>query len=300
MHHFVHALAASLWLALPAFAAPEPQDCSAFPYLAELVVQIDTLETTRTQAATLTAALRIEELRNKIPTSHMRTRLEDLGLSRHLNEVTAFRVRLGALSRIARTGGRDGLQPYLFGSGFQQSKQHIRELLDRICDDIPSTDPSRAAWREITLWSGTGLAARPPLAVTAGFGLLTFCVAMLAALHSYRRWRRRRDKRIGKRVACNIPVSVSCQGAAQQTALVDISHGGANLAHRLGLHVGQSLGLEFGETRVGAQVMWANDKFAGVKFERVLSSREMAAAFKHQPGPATRRNEKRGARLGTA
>ncbi len=300
MHIHVYALAASLWLAFPAFATPEPQECSEFPNLAELIEQTDIIEASQSETTAITAALRIEALRKKILTSHMQTRLQELGLSRHLAEVTAFRVRLGALARIARTSGRDGLRPYLFGSGFQQSKQHVRELLERLCADMPSTAPSRDAWREITLWTGTPLSSRPSFMMATGIGLLTLAVLLLATLHSYRRWRQQRDKRIGKRVACDIPVQVSIAGQTQHSTLVDISRGGANLAHQLGLKTGQTLKLTFGETQLKAQVMWANDKFAGTKFERILNNRELSVALKSQRASTRPQKQKRGAQWGTA
>jgi len=234
------------------------------------------------------------------PSAQLSTRLHELGLQRHLTQVTAFRVRLGALTQIARKQGREALRPYLFGSGFQRSKQYTRELLARICEDTPSTSPSPQAQRDVSLWSGTGLSRRPSLRVAAGFGALVMLIALVAGTQSYVQWRKRWKRRVAKRVACKIPAMVSLNGTTHSAPLVDISLSGANLAHRLALPTGTRLHLKFGETALHGTVMWSNQKFAGVKFERLLSEAELQNALSLHASPRKARNKKRGARWGTA
>jgi len=293
-------LAASLWLAGFAHAKAVLPNCSAFPVLAEVIDQLDTLERASDDITTILVAIRIEDLRLKIPSTQLKSRLEELGLERHLSEVTAFRVRLGALTQIARNQGREALRPYLFGSGFQRSKQYTRELLSRICEDTPSTSPSAQAQRDVSLWSGTGVSRRTSLGVTAGFGALVLLISLAAAAHSYMQWRKRRRRRVAKRVACNIPAVVRLNGAMHRAPLVDISLGGANLAHQLELPTGTLLDLQLGDIALKSTVMWSNRKFAGVKFERVLSEEELKAALSLHAPPRRTRNKKRGARWGTA
>lgn len=294
-------LATTLWLMTgPIHASTELSDCSAFPVLAEVMDQLHTLEHAPNETSAMLTALRIERLRKEIPSNQLRARLEELGFERHLTQVTAFRVRLGALTHIARTNGRTALRPYLFGSGFQRSKQHTHELLERICEDTPSSTPSHSAQRKVTLWTGTGLSRQKSLSVAMGFGAIVLLIAMLAGAHSYSEWNRRSKRRVRKRVACNIPAIVTIHGTACHASLVDISMGGANLAHTLELLIGTHLHLQFGDTAVDGTVMWSNNKFAGIRFARVLSEQELPASILLKIMPRGLRHKKRGAQSGTA
>ncbi len=293
-------VAASLWFAGFAHAKAVLPDCSAFPVLAEVIDQLDILERAPDDITTILVATRIEDLRLQIPSTQLSTRLHELGLERHLTQVNAFRVRLGALTQIARKQGRDALRPYLLGSGFQRSKQHTRELLSRICEDTPSTSPSVQAQRDVSLWSGTGISRRTSLRVAAGFGALVMLIACVAGAYCYVQWHRRWARRVAKRVACNIPAVVTLHGTAHSAPLVDISLGGANLSHRLDLPTGTVLKLQFANSALNGTVMWSNKKFAGLKFDRVLTEEELRAALSIHTPARRIRNKKRGARWGTA
>lgn len=274
--------------------------CSALPVLSEIVDYVPELQGQTSRDATSRIGYKIEALRQQLSRASMTASLAEYGMERRIADLLDFKVKTGALTRIAIEKGPANLKPYLTGSGYQRSFLTVKEIVEQICDTDGGTDPSAAATRQISQRGSGTLAALSALVAPAVAASGLLLVAGLFFGTKLRNARLAKDARVNKRTACDIPVQIDGQSGFYHLNVVDISRAGVNLANHPKTQTGDVLTVDFGPLTREAKVRWSNDHFAGLQFTRPMSARQLSKLLAEQCKLSAYEKKKRGTQKGAA
>lgn len=250
--------------------------CATFPVLSKLVDTVSQLRATETWEGVASNSLVVNALTQNFLRPEAETKLRELSLQNKLPMLREFKERTAALAQIASYDGPNALHSYMDSAEYRPYFVDARDTLAIACELATAGDTSKFANREAASEEEFDLAAylgtlAPPVTLSQVVTFTAGIFSLTCFLIWFKNRRIMRDRRINKRIACEIPATMTIDGRSIEVTIVDISQSGANVHCNEKLNIGTLVDLDFENLHRSATVKWSNDKFAGVLLSRLIS-----------------------------
>lgn len=257
--------------------------CQKLYPLSDIVEEVGYFATAGTPAS----AQRLASLRRSMHKNALYQRLEPMGLEAELAAVMRFKIKLGVLIHFALTPGPTTAETYIRTSDFLRSYQPVARLVMTQCNQQVARLEGLAELRmghSAPTGAGFAVSAAPPdtpqrgnvqliRTIATGITSLALGAASVGGILYFRKRRRRRRR--NTRYCCDLDVTITISPSTFTRSVVDISRSGINVRSKTPLPVDTRVGLKFDMFALGADVVWADDAHAGLKFLNPITEAEL-------------------------
>ncbi|MEM6408202.1 MAG: PilZ domain-containing protein [Pseudomonadota bacterium] len=249
--------------------------------MSKLIDSVSELRGIDTWEGVAKSSLIVSALTQNFALPDIEVKLKELALENKLPLLSEFKERTASLAQIASYDGPEALHAFMDSAEYRPFFVEARDTLTLACDIAAEGDASKFASREVPIEDEFDLSAylrsvAPPVSITQVVSLGAGLFSLSCFVIWFRNRKVMRDRRISKRIACEIPATLTVSGRSKSVMIVDISQAGANIHCNEKLPIDTVIELDFADLHRTATVKWSNDSFAGVLLNRLIGEARLA------------------------